>query len=159
MVNALQASNVIVPAGTARIGDREYNVAHELQPADGRPSSTRIPIKVVERRAGAARRRGARVSDGFADQTNIVHVNGKRATYLAILKHADASTLAVVDAARDALPEIKAAAPDGLELKLDFDQSVFVRGAIASVVREAIISVDPGLADDPGCSWAAGAAW
>jgi multidrug efflux pump subunit AcrB len=45
------------------------------------------------------------VSDSFATQTNIVHVNGKRAVYLAILKHADASTLAVVDAARAALPE------------------------------------------------------
>ncbi len=73
-------------------------------------------------------------------QTNIVHVNGKRAVYLAILKHADASTLAVVDAARAALPEIQAAAPDGLELKLDFDQSVFVRAAVENVIREAIIS-------------------
>jgi multidrug efflux pump subunit AcrB len=80
------------------------------------------------------------VSDAYADQFNIVRIDGKRATYLAILKHADASTLAVVDAVRDALPAIKAAAPEGLELKIDFDQSVFVRGAIGGVVREAIIS-------------------
>jgi multidrug efflux pump subunit AcrB len=79
-------------------------------------------------------------SDSFATQTNVVHVNGKRAVYLAILKHADASTLAVVDAARSALPEIQAAAPAGLELKLDFDQSVFVRAAVQNVIREAIIS-------------------
>jgi multidrug efflux pump subunit AcrB len=79
-------------------------------------------------------------SDSFATQTNVVHVNGKRAVYLAILKHADASTLAVVDAARTALPEIQAAAPAGLELKLDFDQSVFVRAAVQNVIREAIIS-------------------
>ena len=69
-----------------------------------------------------------------------MHVNGKRAVYLAILKHADASTLAVVDAAREALPEIQAAAPAGLDLKLDFDQSVFVRAAVQNVIREAIIS-------------------
>ena len=69
-----------------------------------------------------------------------MHVNGKRAVYLAILKHADASTLAVVDAAREALPEIQAAAPAGLELKLDFDQSVFVRAAVQNVIHEAIIS-------------------
>ena len=69
-----------------------------------------------------------------------MHVNGKRATYLAILKHSDASTLAVVDPIRDMLPDIAGAAPDGLELKIDFDQSVFVRGAINNVVREAIIS-------------------
>jgi multidrug efflux pump subunit AcrB len=82
----------------------------------------------------------AHVSDSFATQTNIVHVNAKRAVYLAILKHADASTLAVVDSTRSALPEIQAAAPAGLELKLDFDQSVFVRGAVQNVIREAIIS-------------------
>ncbi len=98
-----------------------------------------IPVKIVD---GAPVLLGdvARVSDSFADQTNIVRVNGRRATYLAILKHADASTLAVVDAVRDVLPQIKAAAPSGMELKIDFDQSVFVRGAISGVVREAIIS-------------------
>src|SRR6266581_3279462 len=82
----------------------------------------------------------ARVSDGFADQTNIVRVNGRRATYLTILKHADASTLAVVDATREALPAIEAVAPRGLELRVDFDQSVFVRSAIRGVVLEAIVS-------------------
>ena len=101
--------------------------------------STRLPIGVFN---GAPVTLGdvAHVSDSFATQTNIVHVNGKRAVYLAILKHADASTLAVVDAARAALPEIQAAAPKGLELKLDFDQSVFVRAAVENVIREAIIS-------------------
>ena len=133
MVNALQASNVIVPAGTARIGDREYNVQLNSSPADGGPSSTQLPIGVCNGVAGARSAMSRTVSDSFADQTNIVHVNGKRATYLAILKHADASTLAVVDATRDALPEIKAAAPNGLDLKLDFDQSVFVRAAIENV--------------------------
>ncbi|HEY3594903.1 MAG TPA: efflux RND transporter permease subunit, partial [Polyangiaceae bacterium] len=82
----------------------------------------------------------ARVHDGYAVQQNIVRVNGKRATYLAILKKATASTIAVVDAARDLIPAIKASAPEGMELKLDFDQSVFVRAAISGVVREAVIS-------------------
>ncbi len=82
----------------------------------------------------------AHVRDGFAVQTNIARVNGKRATYLAILKHASASTLAVVDAARETIPLIKAAAPEGMELKIDFDQSLFVRGAIFNVLREAVIS-------------------
>jgi multidrug efflux pump subunit AcrB len=82
----------------------------------------------------------AKVSDSFAEQRGIVHVNGKRATYLAILKHSDASTLAVVEAARDTLPIIKASAPQGMDLKIDFDQSVFVRAAIMGVVREAVLS-------------------
>ncbi len=138
VVNALTTSNVILPAGTARIGSREYNVLLNSSPTDV-PDFARIPVKIVD---GAPVTLGdvAHVSDAFADQTNIVHVNGKRATYLAILKHADASTLAVVDSVRDALPAIKAAAPEGLELKIDFDQSLFVRAAISGVVREAIIS-------------------
>jgi multidrug efflux pump subunit AcrB len=138
VVNALNSENVILPAGTARIGSREYNVLMNSSPAEVAEFAN-IPVKIVD---GAPVLLGdvARVSDAFADQTNVVRVNGRRATYLAILKHADASTLAVVDAVRDVLPQIKAAAPNGLELKIDFDQSVFVRGAIGGVVREAIIS-------------------
>ncbi len=138
VVNALQSSNVIVPAGTARFGDREYNVQLNSSPTTVDRFNA-LPIGVY---GGAPVTLGdvGHVSDSFATQTNVVHVNGKRAVYLAILKHADASTLAVVDAARDALPEIQAAAPTGLELKLDFDQSVFVRAAVQNVIREAIIS-------------------
>ncbi len=138
VVNALQASNVILPAGTARIGSREYNVL-----TNGSPSAVSefaaIPVKVVDGRPvllGDI----AHVSDAFADQTNVVRVNGRRASYLAILRHAQASTLAVVDAVREALPGISAVAPHGLELKIDSDQSLFVRGAIWSVLREALIS-------------------
>src|SRR3954468_1791080 len=138
VVSALNSENVILPAGTARIGSREYNVLMNSSPGEVAEFAN-IPVKIVD---GAPVLLGdvARVSDAFADQTNIVRVNGRRAPYLAILKHADASTLAVVDAVRDVLPQIKAAAPNGLELKIDFDQSVFVRGAIGGVVREAIIS-------------------
>ncbi|HEY6439154.1 MAG TPA: efflux RND transporter permease subunit [Acetobacteraceae bacterium] len=138
VVNALQASNVIVPAGTARLGDREYNVQLNSSPTTVERFNA-LPIGVFN---GAPVTIGdiGHASDSFATQTNVVHVNGKRAVYLAILKHADASTLAVVDAARSALPEIQAAAPAGLELKLDFDQSVFVRAAVQNVIREAIIS-------------------
>jgi multidrug efflux pump subunit AcrB len=138
VVNALQASNVIVPAGTARIGDREYNVQLNSSPS-AVDRFNELPIGVFD---GVPVTIGdvGHVSDSFATQSNIVHVNGKRAVYLAILKHADASTLAVVDATRAALPEVQAAAPNGLELKLDFDQSVFVRAAVENVVREAIIS-------------------
>ncbi len=138
VVNALQASNVIVPAGTARVGDREYNVQLNSSPSSVDRFNA-LPIGVFN---GAPVTLGdvGHVSDSFATQTNIVHVNGKRAVYLAILKHADASTLAVVDATRAALPEIQAAAPNGLDLKLDFDQSIFVRAAVQNVIREAVIS-------------------
>ena len=138
VVAALQASNVIVPAGAARIGDVNYNVQLNSSPVSV-DRFNELPIGVFDGRPVTIGDVG-HVSDSFATQTNIVHVNGKRAVYLAILKHADASTLAVVDATRAALPEVQAAAPNGLDLKLDFDQSVFVRAAVANVVREAIIS-------------------
>src|SRR3984957_17061586 len=138
VVNAPQASNVSVPAGTARIGDREYNVQMNSSPSSVDRFNA-LPIGVFN---GAPVTLGdvGHVSDSFATQTNVVHVDGKRAVYLAILKHADASTLAVVDATRAALPEIQAAAPNGLDLKLDFDQSIFVRAAVQNVIREAVIS-------------------
>jgi multidrug efflux pump subunit AcrB len=138
VVAALQSSNIILPAGTARIGSLEYNVAMNSSPS-AVAEFEKIPIKVVGGRPvtiGGV----ARVSDGFADQTNVVRVDGRRATYLNILRKADASTLTVVESARKMIPEILAAAPKGLNIKLDFDQSVFVRSAIASVLREALIS-------------------
>jgi multidrug efflux pump subunit AcrB len=138
VVNALQSSNIILPAGTARIGHFEFNVELNSSPSDVEQFAN-IPIKVVR---GQPVTLGdvARVSDSYADQVNIVRVNGRRATYLSILRKADASTLAVVDAAREAIPAIKAVAPKGMEVKLDFDQSTFVRASIASVIREALIA-------------------
>jgi len=138
VVTALQSSNVFIPAGTARIGTREYNVQLNSSP-NTVAAFNDIPIKVVN---GATVTIGdvARVRDGFAEQTNIVRVDGRRAAYLTILKKADASTLAVVEATREMIPRIKAVAPPGLDVRLDFDQSRFVRAAITSVVREALIA-------------------
>jgi hypothetical protein len=138
VVTALQASNVIVPAGVARMGDREYNVAINSSPG-AVPQFANLPLVV---RNGITVTLGdvAKVGDSFANQTNMVHVNGERASYVTILRHSDASTLAVVEATRAIMPEIKAAAPDGLEIGLDFDQSVFVSAAIENVVHEAVSS-------------------
>jgi multidrug efflux pump subunit AcrB len=138
VVNALQSSNVILPAGTARIGGIEYNILTNSSPRLVDQFNA-IPVKIVGR-APVYLGDVAQVSDSYAVQTNIVHVNGRRATYLAILKHADASTIAVVDATREALPSIKEVAPKGLELKIDFDQSIFVRAAILGVAQEALLA-------------------
>ncbi len=138
VVTALGNSNTILPAGTARIGMTEYNIAMNNSPASIEDFND-IPIKVVN---GAVIRLGdiGRVADGFNPQTNIVHVNGKIATYLAIIKKSNASTIAVVNATKDALPGIKAVAPAGLDLSIDFDQSTFVQSAITSVLREGVIA-------------------
>ncbi len=124
VVSALQSSNVILPAGTAKIGKLEYNVLINSSPTL-LEEFNRFPVKVI---GNAVVYLGdvARISDSYAEQTNIVRVDGRRATYLAILKHAEASTLAVVNATRSVLPLIKEVAPEGLELKIDFDQSIFV---------------------------------
>jgi multidrug efflux pump subunit AcrB len=138
VVNALLASNVIVPAGTAQIGDTEYNVKLNSSPETVEQFND-LPVKVVN---NAVVKLGdvARVRDGYAVQYNMVHIGGQRASYLALLKHADASTLAVVDGVRELLPSIQAAAPQGMELKIDRDQSIFVRAALRNVLHEAVIS-------------------
>jgi multidrug efflux pump subunit AcrB len=138
VVTAVNNANVFIPAGTARLGDREYNVSLNSSPSAVSEFSA-IPVKVV---GGAPITVGdvATVADGYADQTNIVRVDGHRGAYLAILKKADASTLAVVEATKQLLPTLRAIAPEGLDLRLDFDQSTFVKASVQSVVREAFIS-------------------
>lgn len=138
VVTALQTTNVIVPAGIARIGEREFNVKLNSSPLVV-DHFHQLPVGV---RDGLAVMLGdvAKVSDSFATQQNAVRINGQRASYMNILKNSDASTIAVVKAIRDVMPEVQATAPEGLELKLDFDQSVFVQGAVDNIVHEAILS-------------------
>src|SRR5467141_154537 len=138
VVQAVLASNVLVPAGTAQIGGTEYDVKLNSSPTSVEGFND-LPVKAVD---GATITLGdvARVRDGYAVQNKRVRIDGRRATYLAILKKADASTLAVVEGAREQLPIIKAAAPEGMELKIDFDQSVFVRAAIENVLHEAALA-------------------
>ena len=138
VVNALQSSNILVPAGTARIGSTEYNVLMNSSPPTV-DQFNQMPLRVsnsVPVLLGDV----AKVADGFAVQNNIVHVDGRRATYLTILKHSEASSLEVVEATRAMLPEIQKAAPEGIDIKLDFDQSVYVRAAIKNVASEAVIA-------------------
>jgi multidrug efflux pump subunit AcrB len=138
IVNALQASNVIEPGGTARMGHTEYNVLLNSSP-DLVSQFNSLPVKIVGN-AQVLLGDVSKVEDSFAEQENVVHVNGKRSAYLAILKHGDASTLDVVNSVRNILPYIRSIAPRGLNIRLDFDQSVFVRGAIQSVLHEAMAS-------------------
>jgi multidrug efflux pump subunit AcrB len=138
VVGALGASNIILPAGTARIGSFEYNVLLNSSPLST-ADFAKIPIRVV---AGAGLAIGdvARVSDSFADQTNLVRVNGKRAVYLNLLKKANASTLEVMRRVKSLLPSLRQLAPPGFGMRLDFDQSIFVESAIHSVLWEAVVS-------------------
>src|SRR2546423_6283838 len=102
VVQAVLASNVLVPAGSAQIGTTQYDLELNSSPRPGQAVHD-LPVKAVD---GATVVLGdvAKVRDGYAVQANVVRVDGRRATYLAILKKADASTLAVVESAREQLP-------------------------------------------------------
>jgi multidrug efflux pump subunit AcrB len=138
VLNALQASNIIIPSGTTKIGTTEYNIALNSSP-EQLSQFNDIPVKIVN---GQTVTLGdvAKVSDSYADQINIVRVDRSRAAYLTILKKANASTLAVVEGAKAMIPLIKELAPEGLEMKIDFDQSIFVSNAIESVLHEGVIA-------------------
>ena len=136
--NALDTTNVVIPAGTARMGNYEYNVDVNMSPATMREFN-RLPVKVVN---GTPVFLGdvAPVTDTHQPQDNVVRVDGRPATYLMVIKHAAASTMAVVDAVKARLGDIRAVAPRGLQVALTFDQSAFVRNALFEVVREALIA-------------------
>jgi multidrug efflux pump subunit AcrB len=138
VVNAVTGQNVILPAGSARMGSTEYDVQLNNSPDDIR-GFDEMPLREV---GGRLVRVGdvAHVHEGYAIQSNIVHVDGRRATYLAILRKAGSSTIAVVDAVREMLPALQKAAPQGMELKIDFDQSTFVRASVHEVLREALLA-------------------
>ncbi|MBX9631962.1 MAG: efflux RND transporter permease subunit [Burkholderiales bacterium] len=138
VVNAIQTSNLLIPSGTARIGTFDYNVMMNSSPATV-DDFNRMPLRV---QGGVPVTIGdvAKVEDGFTVQSNIVHVDGRRATYLTILKHADASSLDVVAGVYKLLDEIRAGAPEGMDITLDFDQSKFVRAAILNVASEAVLA-------------------
>ena len=138
VVNTLQNSNLLIPSGTARIGSFDYNVLMNSSPATV-DEFNRMPLR-IQGNVPVALGDVAHVEDGFTVQSNIVHVDGRRATYLTILKHSDASSLSVVNGVRNLLDEIRAGAPDGMDITLDFDQSTFVRAAITNVASESVLA-------------------
>jgi multidrug efflux pump subunit AcrB len=136
--NALNAQNVILPAGTQKIGDREYNVRLNSSP-ELLQALNDLPIKQVNN-AMVYIRDVANVRDGFAVQTNIVAQNRVRSALLTVLKSASASTLDIISQVKAALPRIKATLPPELDITQLFDQSIFVRAAINGVVKEGVIA-------------------
>jgi CzcA family heavy metal efflux pump len=138
VVNALTAQNLILPAGDAKIGTTDYVVRTNASP-EVLTDLNNLPVKQVNG-AMVYVRDVAQVHDGFVPQTNIVRVNGKRASMLTILKAGSASTLDIVKRVRAALPHIEANLPKELKISLLFDQSIFVRAALAGVVKEAVIA-------------------
>jgi len=135
---AINQQNVIMPAGSARMGSREYFVKLNGSP-DSSKDLANLPIKQVNG-ATVYLHDVAQVRDGAGIQTNIVRENGRRGTYLTVLKNAKASTLAIVDQVKEALPRIRAGVPADVNVNILGDQSTYVRATIAGVLREGVIA-------------------
>lgn len=138
VVNAVSAQNLILPSGTAKIGQTEFSVAVNGAPAtiDG---LNNIPVRTVN---GAVTylREVAHVRDGFSPQTNIVRLDGVRGVLMSVIKQGSASTLSIVSTLKDTLPRAQKLIPADINVKLLFDQSVYVKAAVSGVLREAVIA-------------------
>src|SRR5215469_14806742 len=138
VVSAINVQNLIAPSGTMKIDRFEYSIETNSAPSVVE-SLNNLPIRTVK---GAAIyiRDVAHVRDGNPPQTNIVRVDGQRAIMMSIMKVGSASTLDIIKGIRSKLGELEGRLPPELKISALSDQSVFVRGAVSGVVREAIIA-------------------
>jgi CzcA family heavy metal efflux pump len=138
VVSAVNLQNIVLPSGTAKINQFEYDVDMNAAPRTVAELNN-LPVKVTNG-ATIYLRDVAQVSDGFAPQTNVVRQDGKRSALVTILKAGNASTIDVVDGINKLLPRIQTTLPPELKIQPLGDQSVFVRAAVSGVIREAIIA-------------------
>src|SRR5580700_292744 len=123
IVTAIGNQNIILPSGTAKIGQFEYDVDLNSSPLTIAELND-LPIKLSANNTPVYIRDVATVSDGFAPQTNIVRLNGERGTLVTVLKNGDASTLAIVQGVLDALPRIRKTLPPSIKIQAIADQSI-----------------------------------
>ncbi len=143
VVSAVRGANLLLPSGTLKTGDQEYNVftntqvdavrmLEEVVVKPGSPSGasgqSAPPVRIAD---------VATVEDGIADQANIVRVNGQRGVYLRVFKQPGANTISAVDAVRAALPNLRGVPPN-VKLEISFDQSKYIRAAVAALEHEAV---------------------
>src|SRR5215471_16361650 len=138
VVAAVSLQNLVLPSGTAKIGQFEYNVGINAAPRTVQELNN-LPVKQVGNTT-IYLRDVAHVAEGFAPQTNIVRHDGLRGVLVTVLKAGTASTLDVVNGIRALLPRVAATLPPELKIQPLADQSIFVRAAVGGVIREAIIA-------------------
>ena len=138
IVNAVNAQNLILPTGTAKLGPLEYNVELNASPLVVNELNN-LPVKTVNG-STIYLRDVAHVRDGFSPQTNVVLANGQRGVLMSVYKTGNASTLEIVDRVKQTLKDYQSSLPESLKLTTFFDQSLFVRAAIQGVIREALIA-------------------
>ncbi len=138
VVAAIGAQNLILPAGTEKIGPLEYFVKLNASPTQIEDLNN-LPIR-AHNGSVTYIRDVAHVRDGYAPQTSMVRLEGRRAVLMSVLKTGKASTIDIIDSINDKLPQIRASLPPELKIEPLSDQSVFVRAAISGVIREALIA-------------------
>ncbi len=138
VLNAISAQNLILPAGDAKIGKFDWNVALNASPTV-LDEINDLPVKKVNGTIIFVRD-VAYVHEGSPPQTNLVRVNGSRAVVMTILKAGAASTLNVIDGIKSLLPRVEESLPAGLNVRAVGDQSIFVKAAIFGVLREAVLA-------------------
>src|SRR5258705_928368 len=138
VVNAIGQQNLILPAGTEKIGPLEYFVKLNASPTQIEDLNN-MPVRA---RNGTVTyvHDVAHVRDGNSPQSNMVRVDGRRSVLMSVLKTGKASTIDIIDSIQQKLPQIRASLPSALKIETTSDQSVFVRSAISGVVREAVVA-------------------
>ena len=138
VVAAIGAQNLILPAGTQKIGALEYFIRVNASPL-ALEDLNNLPIRA---RNGTVTyiRDVAHVRDGYSPQTNMVRLGGRRAILMNVLKTGKASTIDIINSINEKLPQVRAAMPPELNIQALSDQSIFVRAAISGVIREAVIA-------------------
>jgi multidrug efflux pump subunit AcrB len=138
VISAISSQNLILPSGTAKLNDTEYNISLNSSPATI-AGLNNIPVKTVNG-ATTFLRDVAHVRDGFSPQTNIVKQNGQRGLLLSVYKNGGASTIDVVNDLKAKLPTLIPLLPKNVEVALLADQSIFVKTAVEGVTHEALIA-------------------
>ncbi len=138
VLNAVSVQNLILPAGDAKVGKFDWNVALNASPV-ALEQINDLPLKKVNNTIIYVHD-VAYVHEGSPPQTNLVRVNGSRAVLMTILKAGSASTLNVIDGIKSLLPRVEESLPSSLSLHAVGDQSVFVKAAVFGVIREAALA-------------------
>ncbi|MBZ1350939.1 efflux RND transporter permease subunit [Alcaligenaceae bacterium LF4-65] len=138
VINAITTQNLTLPSGTTKIDDVEFNISMNSSPVSI-AGLNNIPVRTVNG-ATTYLREVAHVRDGFSPQINIVRQNGERGLLLTALKNGGASTLDIVSRIKTRLPTLLPLLPEGIDVTLLADQSIFVKQAISGVVHEALLA-------------------
>jgi multidrug efflux pump subunit AcrB len=136
--DALSRQNVIMPSGDVKLGSRDYTVSMNNSP-DVFSALNDFPVKTLNGKTIFVHD-VAYVHDGYQVQTNSVSMNGLPGALIMVRKTGGVSTLAVIEGVKEVLPEIAHLLPGGVSLKPIFDQSIFVKAAINSVIMGGVMA-------------------